>query len=340
MPERMNRRIVLAARPTGMVAESNFRFEEVPVAEPRHGEVLVRGIYLSLDPYMRGRMRDAPSYAPPVQLGEVMVGGLVGEVMASRNEDFAVGDIVEERLGWQSYAISNGRKLRKIDPKLAPICTANGVLGMTGLTAYFGLLDVAGPKPGETVAVSAASGAVGAAVGQLARIAGCRVVGLAGSDAKVDYVLRELGFDAAINYRKEKDLDAALARACPDGIDVYFDNVGGAIYDAVTRQLNMWARIAVCGSISQYNLAKPELAPYNTSFLVGKRVRQQGFIVWDFENRWGAALRHMGGWYRSGRLKEKQDIVQGLENAPKAFTRLFKGENFGKLQVQIGPEPK
>ena len=255
-----HRRIVLASRPQGMVSLENFRLEEVAVPQPGPGQILVRQIYQSLDPYMRGRMNDGPSYAPPVPIGGVMEAGGVGEIVASQHPDYSVGEIVEGRLGWQEYVVPPYERLRKIDPKLAPISTANGVLGMPGMTAYFGFLDVGQPQPGDTVVVSAASGAVGALVGQIARIMGCRVVGLVGSQAKADYIVNELGFDAAINYRTD-DLSKALAHECPRGIDVYFENVGGAIWDAVVENLALGARVAVCGRIAEYNLAEPELVP-------------------------------------------------------------------------------
>jgi NADPH-dependent curcumin reductase len=334
-----HRRIVLARRPPGEPAESDFRLEEVAVPEPRERQVLVRVIYLSLDPYMRGRMRDAASYAAPVGLGEVMTGGTVGEVIESRHPDFKAGDIVEDRLGWQEYAIGGGPMMRKVDPSIAPISTANGILGMPGMTAYFGLFEVGAPKPGETVVISAASGAVGQAVGQLARIAGCRAVGIAGGPTKCAFVKDTLGFDAAIDYKTEKDLDAALTAACSNGIDVYFDNVGGAISEAVFRNLNFFARVSLCGSVSQYNVSSPELGPRQLFLFVGKRVRLQGFIVSDFRDRFAPAMRQMGEWVRSGRLKYKEDIVEGIEKAPRAFIGLLKGENFGKLQVRLGPDP-
>ena len=245
---KMQRRVVLARRPPGEPAESDFRLEEVATPEPQHGEVLVRMIYLSADPYMRGRMREGASYAAPIGIGDVMGGGVVGEVVASRHHVFKVGDIVEERLGWQEYAVSVGATMRRIDPAIAPISTANGILGMPGMTAYFGLFDVGQPRAGETVVVSAASGAVGQAVGQLARMAGCRVVGIAGGAKKCAFVTDELGFDACVDYKAAGDLSANLKAACPKGIDVYFDNVGGPVSDAVTLQLNTWGahRIMRC----------------------------------------------------------------------------------------------
>jgi NADPH-dependent curcumin reductase CurA len=339
MTPKTHRRVVLLRRRPGEPTEQAFRVEEVPVPEPGPREVLVRIVYLSLDPYQRGRMRDAASYAAPVALGEVMTGGTVGEVMRSNHPDFAVGDIVEDRLGWQEYAIGGGPSLRKVDPAIAPMSTANGVLGMPGMTAYFGLLECGRPKPGETVVVSAASGAVGQVVGQIARIMGCRAVGIAGGPTKCAFVKDTLGFDACLDYKAEKDLDAALRAACPNGIDVYFDNVGGVVSDAVLRNLNFHARAALCGSISQYNATTPEMGPRLMGTFVGKRVTARGFIVTDFATHYGPALRQIGEWIRSGRLKCREDIVEGIDKAPRAFIGLLRGENFGKLLVKLGPEP-
>ena len=332
------RRIVLKSRPPGEPSESDFALEEVPIPEIGPGQVLVRVLYLSLDPYMRGRMRDVASYAPPVGLGEVMTGGTVGQVVASNHPGLQVGDIVEDRLGWQEYGVGGGASMRKIDPSLAPISTANGILGMPGMTAYCGLFEVGMPKVGETVVVSAASGAVGQVVGQLARLAGCRVVGIAGGPTKCDFVRDELGFDACIDYKAVVDLGAALESACPDGIDVYFDNVGGPISDAVMLQLNMWARIVLCGAISQYNAAEPEMAPRLPAFFVGRKVTMRGFIVSDFAPKYEPARRIMGKLVREGQLKYREDIIDGLENAPRAFIGLLRGENFGKLQIRVSPE--
>ncbi|MCP5265557.1 MAG: NADP-dependent oxidoreductase [Burkholderiaceae bacterium] len=332
------RRVVLARRPPGEPGPDDFRVETVPMPEPGLNQVLVRGIYLSLDPYMRGRMRDSASYAKPVGIDEVMEGGVVGEVVRSNNPGFAVGDIVEERLGWQEYGLSNGHTLRKIDPALAPISTANGILGMPGMTAWFGLYEIGQPKPGETVVVSAASGAVGQTVGQLAKLSGCRVVGIAGGARKCAFVREELGFDACVDYKSEKDLGAALAEACPNGIDVYFDNVGGPVTDAVIPLLNFWARIPLCGQVSGYNADGVETGPRLTMQMVGKRVTQRGFIVSDFAPRFEPARRIMGELVRSGRLRFREDVVDGIENAPGAFIGLLRGENFGKLLVRLGPE--
>lgn len=334
-----HRRVVLARRPPGEPSEDDFRIETVAVPRPGPREVLVRVIYLSLDPYMRGRMREGPSYAPPVALGAVMTGGTVGEVVASNHPDFAIGDIVEDRLGWQEYAIGGGPNLRRVDPALAPISTANGVLGMPGMTAYFGLLDIGRPKPGETVVVSAASGAVGQLVGQIAKVMGCRAVGIAGGADKCRFVTETLGFDACVDYKAAGDLDQALRAACPAGVDVYFDNVGGVVSDAVLRQLNVWARVALCGAISQYNAASPELGPRLTGLFVGRRVTMTGFIVWDFAAHYGPALARMARWIADGRIRYREDFVDGIEAAPRAFIGLLRGENFGKLQVRVGPEP-
>ena len=332
------RRVVLVNRPPGEPAESDFRVEDVPMPEPKHGEVLVKVAYLSLDPYQRGRMRDAASYSAPVGLGEVMTGGIVGEVVKSSNPRFAVGDIVEDRLGWQEYAIGGAASMRKVDASLAPISTANGVLGMPGMTAYFGLLEVGQPKTGETIVVSAASGAVGQVVGQIGKIMGCRVVGIAGGAKKCSFVKDELGFDACIDYKAEKDLDAALRAACPNGIDVYFDNVGGDVFNAVLRLVNPFARIPICGLISQYNATDmppgPNLAP-----VLFNRLTLRGFIVSDHVDRMPAFLADTAGWLREGRLKYREDVVEGLDQAPRAFIGLLRGENLGKMLVRVGPDP-
>jgi NADPH-dependent curcumin reductase CurA len=334
-----HQQIRLATRPSGFPRESDFQLVDSPVPEPGDGQFLVRAVYLSLDPYMRGRMSQARSYVPPVALGDVMEGGVVGEVVRSSHPGFAVGDVVEGRFGWQEFAVSAGKGVRKIDPTAAPISTALGVLGMPGLTAYFGLLEVGQPKAGGTVVVSAASGAVGGLVGQIAKLKGCRAVGLAGSEAKVDYITRGLGYDAGINYRTASDLDGALQAACPGGVDVYFDNVGGRITEAVTRHVNPFARIAVCGLISQYNLTEPELAPRNERFILVSRARIQGFIVFDFAARYREGLAQLGAWVRDGQLKYREDIVDGLEQAPAALIGLLQGRNFGKMLVRVGPDP-
>jgi NADPH-dependent curcumin reductase len=337
MPTPVNRQIVLRSRPVGMPKPSDFDLVESPRPTPKDGEVLTRTVYLSLDPYMRGRISGARSYAQSVEPGQVIVGGTVGEVLESRHPAVARGDLVLGYDGWQSHAVSKGGALRKLDPKQAPISTALGVLGMPGMTAYVGLLDIGRPKPGETVVVSAASGAVGSAVGQIAKIKGAHAVGIAGSPDKCDYVVRALGFDACVNY-KTGDLPAALKAACPSGIDVYFENVGGDVLRAVMTLLNQNARIPLCGLISQYNATEPTPGPDLRAFLFN-RVLLKGFIVSDHLDRMGDFLAECGGWLREGRLKHREDIVEGLEQAPEAFIGLLQGKNFGKLLVRVGEDP-
>jgi Putative NADP-dependent oxidoreductases len=331
----MNRQITLANRPAGMPSESDFKLVETPVPSPREGQVLLKILYLSVDPYLRGFMRSSHSYASPIEIGQVMAGGTVAEVVESRNPKFQPGDIVESYSGWQEYALSDGSDLRKIDPSAAPISTALGILGMPGMTAYFGLLEIGQPKPGDTVVVSGAAGAVGSAVGQIARIAGCRVVGTAGSDEKVRYLLEELQFDAAFNYKKVTDYQAKLSELCPSGIDVYFDNTGGPVTDAVFPLINNRARLVLCGQISQYNLETPEMGPRLLFHLVVKRARAEGFLVFDYTARYPEARERMAKWIREGRLKYRETVVDGIENAPKAFLSLFTGENIGKELVKV-----
>ncbi|MDE2331180.1 MAG: NADP-dependent oxidoreductase [Bradyrhizobium sp.] len=334
------KRIVLASRPAGEPKLSDFRTEEYQVPAPGEGQVLLRTIWLSLDPYMRGRMSDAPSYAQPVPIGGVMEGGTVSEVIASDNTAFAKGDIVLSRAGWQTHALSDGNGLRKIDPKLAPISTAVGVLGMPGMTAYTGLLEIGKPRPGETVVVAAASGAVGSAVGQIAKIAGAGAVGIAGGKDKCDYVKRELGFDDCIDHR-DPDLAARLKDACPKGIDVYFENVGGAVFEAVFPLLNTFARVPVCGLIAHYNDTEanpPKWAASLMRAILTKRLTFRGFIVSDFAARHGDFLRDMSQWVREGKVKYKEFVTEGLDSAPQAFIGLLKGANFGKQLVRVGPE--
>ena len=339
-----NRQWLLAARPTGEFDERAFTLVETPVPTPGPGEALVRTLWLSLDPYMRGRMREGKSYVAPVALGGVMEGGTVGEVVASNAPELKPGDIVEGRTGWQDYGVAPARHLRKVDPALAPISTALGILGMPGMTAYFGLIDVGQVKEGDTVVVSAASGAVGGAVGQIARIKGAkRVVGIAGGADKCAYCVEELGYDACLDYRGfGRDTGAlikALKAACPDGIDVYFDNVGSWISDAIYPLLNLRARVAICGMIAEYNLEKTEVAPRITRHLLVNRARVEGFIVSDYAKRWGEGVREMAGWLKAGKLKYREDVVDGLENAPRALLRLFRSENFGKQLVRVRRSP-
>jgi len=329
-----NRAFVFAVRPQGMPDESTFRIVESPIPELKEGELLLRALYLSVDPYMRGRLSRARSYAPPVEIGQVMVGGVVARVVESENAAYAAGDIVVAYTGWQEYAVSDGKGLRKVDPSI-PVTAALGILGITGLTAYFGLLDICNPKPGETVVVSGAAGAVGSIVGQIAKLKGCRTVGIAGGDDKVEWIKRECGFDAAFNYKTTSDYGAALTELCPQGIDVYFDNVGGPITEAVLPRINTGARISICGQISQYNNAKPEMGPRLLSMLVVARAKMQGFLVSDYASRFGPALEELKGWYQSGQIRNREDIVEGFENLPKAFIGLLKGENIGKRLVKV-----
>ncbi|WP_316199340.1 NADP-dependent oxidoreductase [Bradyrhizobium sp. SZCCHNS2002] len=333
-------RIVLASRPVGEPKPSDFRLETFAVPTPGQGEVLLRTIWLSLDPYMRGRMSDGPSYAQPVPVGGVMEAGTVSEVVASNNPNFAKGDIVLSRAGWQTHALSDGAGLRKIDPNIAPISTAVGVLGMPGMTAYTGLLEIGQPKPGETVVVAAASGAVGSAVGQIAKIKGARAIGIAGGKDKCDYVKNEFGFDDCIDHR-DPDLAAKLKAACPKGIDVYFENVGGPVFEAVFPLLNNFARMPVCGLIAHYNDTQsvaPKWAGALMRHVLTKRLTIRGFIVSDFAARHGDFLRDMSGWVRDGKVKYKEFVTEGLENAPDAFMGLLKGANFGKQLVRVGPD--
>jgi NADPH-dependent curcumin reductase CurA len=329
----MNRQIVLKSRPAGAPGVDNFELVERPMSEPGDGQILVRHSWMSLDPYMRGRMSDAKSYAKPVAIGEAMTAGTVGEVVKSRHPGFKEGDTVQLQGGWQDYAVSDGKGVRKIDPTAAPVQTALGVLGMPGMTAYCGLLEIGRPKPGETVVVSAASGAVGSVVGQIARIKGARAVGVAGGEAKCRYVREELGFDDCVDHRAP-DLVARLERACPKGIDVYFENVGGAVQEAVWPLLNDFARIPVCGLIAQYNDTTPRPGP-NFFTVLRKRLAIRGFIVWDFAEKEEDFRRDVAAWIREGRIKYREDVVEGLENAPQAFLGLLQGKNFGKLLVKL-----
>jgi NADPH-dependent curcumin reductase CurA len=334
------KRIVLAARPVGEPKPSDFRIEEYAVPTPGAGEVLLRTIWLSLDPYMRGRMNDGPSYAAPVPVGGVMEGGTVNEVVASNNPGFAKGDIVLAHSGWQSYALSDGKGVRKVDPKLGPVSTAVGVLGMPGMTAYTGLLEIGKPQPGETVVVAAASGAVGSAVGQIAKLKGARAVGIAGGADKCRYVKQELGFDDCLDHR-DSDLAAKLKAACPKGIDVYFENVGGAVFEAVFPQLNDFARIPVCGLIAQYNdttASTPKWASAMMRTVLTKRLNIRGFIVRDFAARHADFLHDMSAWVREGKVKYREFVTEGLDSAPAAFMGLLKGANFGKQLVRVGPD--
>ena len=331
----VNRQFRLAARPVGLPKASDWRLVEEPVREPGEGEFLIRIEYISLDPAMRGWMNEGKSYVPPVAIGEVMRAGGAGEVVASNHPGFPVGSKVSGLFGVQQYAISDGKGARIVDTALAPLPTYLGVLGMTGMTAYFGLLDVGAAKQGDTVVVSGAAGAVGTVVGQLAKIKGCRVVGIAGGAEKCRYLVDELGFDAAIDYKHE-DLRKALRTHCPQGIDVYFDNVGGEILDLALAQLALHARVVVCGAISQYNATDGVKGPANYLSLLVNRARMQGMVVFDYAARYGEAACEMGAWLADGRLKSREDIVEGFDTFPDALLRLFRGENTGKLLLKVG----
>jgi NADPH-dependent curcumin reductase CurA len=326
-----NKRVVLASRPEGPVSETNFRIEEAPLPSPREGEVLVRNLWLSLDPYMRGRMSAAKSYVKGVDIGEVMVGQTVGEVLESGDPRLKKGDKVLTQLGWQLYGCAS--EVTSVDEEQAPLSCYLGCLGMPGMTAYFGLKEIGQAKAGETVVVSAASGAVGGVVGQLARLWGARAVGIAGGSGKCDYATRELGFDACVDY-KAGSLQRDLEKACPKGADVYFDNVGGEILDAMLPLMNLRGRIVVCGMISQYNATEP-YGMKNLRAVLVNRLRIQGMIVFDWKERYGEAVTALAGYFRQGKLKYRESIVEGLENAPRGLIALLKGENFGKQLVRL-----
>ena len=331
----VNRQFVLAARPVGMPKESDFRLVEAPLPALVQGQVLLRSMFLSVDPYMRGRMTGVRTYADPVDIGQVMVGGTVGKVIQSTNPQFRVGDVVSGYWGWQEFAISDGRGLQKLDTSIAPPSTALGVLGMPGMTAYFGFLDICRPQPGETVVVSGAAGAVGSLVGQIAKIRGCRAVGVAGGDDKIAWLTGELGFDAALNYKTTQDYVARLKELCPKGIDCYFDNVGGAVTDAVLPLLNVRARISICGQISQYNAAKPEPGVRPYVFLLTKQARVEGFIITQFADRFSEGVAQMAQWLKEGRLKYRETVIEGFENMPRALIGVLSGDNTGKMIVAI-----
>jgi NADPH-dependent curcumin reductase CurA len=332
-PMTTNRQVLLASRPEGWVSESNFKLVEAPLPQPAAGEVLVRNLWLSLDPYMRGRMMAVKSYARYLELGEVMVGQTIGEVIESRDPAFRTGDLVLTSLGWQLYGTAKSDAVKKVDATRAPVTYYLGLLGMPGMTAWFGLNEIGQPKAGETVVVSAASGAVGSVVGQLSKIKGCRAIGIAGGPLKCEYVVKTLGFDACIDYKAGKLYDA-LKAVCPDGVDVYFENVGGEIFDTMLRLMNTYARIVVCGLISDYNRTEPYPIQNLRSVLVN-RIRLQGMIVTDWTNRYGEAIKDIASHLASGRIKYRETIAEGLDHAPKAFIGLLKGENLGKQLVKL-----
>ena len=330
----VNHQFRLTSRPVGVVQREDFDYTEEPVGEPGEGEILVKVLYISLDPAMRGWMNEGRSYVPPVVLGEVMRSIDVAEVVASNSPKFAAGDNVVGIFGVQEYAISDGRGVTKVDPRMAPLPVFLSVLGMPGMTAYFGLLDVGQPKAGETVVVSGAAGAVGQVVGQVAKLKGCRVVGIAGGPDKCAYIVDELGFDAAIDYKSE-DVRKALKELCPERINVYFDNVGGAILEAALSRLARGARIVICGAVSHYNNPEGMRGPANYMALLVDRARMQGFVVFDYRDRYPEAAAEMWGWMREGKLKSREHVVEGLQTFPETLLKLYKGENMGKLVIKI-----
>lgn len=334
-----SRQILLAARPSGAPQPSDFKLVEVSVADPGPGEVLVKNLYMSVDPYMRGRMNDRRSYAKPWEVGQPADGRAVGQVVKSNHPKLKVGDLVSSMLGWREYFVSDGEGLSVLDRSL-PLPAYLGVLGVPGFTGWYGLKEIGKPKAGETLVVSGAAGATGSLVVQMGKILGLRVVGTAGNDEKCAWLTKELGADAAINYRKAPDLFEALRAACPQGVDVYFENVGGAMLDAVLRLVNPFARIPLCGMISQYNLETPEPGPRSMMNMVGNRVLMQGFIISDHFDKYPAFLAEVGGWLRAGRIKHEVTVVEGIDNAVKAFMGLFTGDNLGKMVVRLAPEPK
>jgi len=335
MAQRTNHQWRLAARPVGMIKEADYQWAEEPVPELQDGQVLIRNLYLSLDPANRAWVREEGSYMAPIPLGSVMPGIAVGVVEESRNPNFQAGDNVQGFLGWQEYAVSDGAGLNKLPNNPAiPLTAYLGLFGGIGLTAYFGLLDITDPKPGETLVVSAAAGAVGSIVGQIGKIKGCHVVGIAGSDEKLKWIVDELGYDAAINYKTE-NIRQGLKRTCPNGIDIYFDNVGGEILDAALAMINLRARISVCGMISQYNATAPVPGPYNLINILARRAKMQGFIVTDYLPRAQEAIPELIKWYLEGKLKYRVDVVEGLKEAPRAVNKLFDGSNQGKLIIKV-----
>ena len=326
---------ILTGYPEGMPDDSTFRLERRPVPAPGDGEVLLETLYISVDPYMRGRMSLARSYVAPLQPGDVIAGQTVARVVESRNPDVAAGELVLAPLGWRTAGVLPGSVLQKVALPAERASLALGALGMPGLTAYFGLLEVGRPKPGETVLVSGAAGAVGSLVGQIARLMGCRVVGVAGSDDKVRWLTEELGFHAALNYKAHKDLREALAPLCPDGVDVYFDNVGGAVTDAALGLINLRARLVICGQIAQYNAKNPPRGPRPFATLLVRRARAEGFIIFDFKEHFAEAQRRLSTWVEEGQLHVRETVVEGFANVPKAFLGLFAGENTGKMVVRL-----
>lgn len=328
------KQIVLASRPKGLPTLDNFRFENIELPKMQDGEVFLKGLYYSVDPYMRGRMNDAKSYTPPFQIDQCIEGGVAAKVLESRSGNFKTGDIVLGWLPWREHLIASEKGLQKIDSTIAPASYYLGILGMTGLTAYFGLMDIGKPKSGETVMVSGAAGAVGMAVGQIAKIQGCRVIGIAGSDEKIKLLKEEFGFDEAINYKTTSDMKKTIAALCPNGVDIYFDNVGGEISDAVISNINFHARIPLCGQISLYNSSETPMGPRLQPMLLTRSVLMQGFIISNYQSRFSEGIQHLAQWLKEGKLKFKETIVHGFDHLPTALLDLFKGVNTGKMIVE------
>ncbi|MBD7968525.1 NADP-dependent oxidoreductase [Paenibacillus gallinarum] len=330
-----NRQVLLIKRPEGLPTPGDFKFKDTEVQQPQEGQVVVKTLYLSVDPYMRGRMNDSKSYIPPYQLNEVIKGGAVGEIVESKSDKYKEGDKVIGMLGWQLFNTVDDSKVTKIDESIAPVSAYLSVLGLTGLTAYFGLLDIGQPKEGETVVVSGAAGSVGMFVGQIAKIKGARVVGIAGTDEKCDYLMKELNFDEAINYKTTDNIKQDLEKACPDGVDVYFDNVGGSISDAVMSLLNDHARIPLCGAISSYNSTDGDMGPRIHGQMIKTRSLLKGFVLSDYADRQSEGLQELGKWLSEGKLKYEETVVDGFDNVVEAFLQLFKGANLGKMLVKV-----
>ena len=331
----MNKAIILKSRPKGTPQLSDFKLIEEKTPEVQQGEVLLKTLFVSVDPYLRGRMSDAESYVPPFQLDKPISSGIVAEVIESKNDNFKKGQFVSNLLEWKEYQVSTGEGLQKLDPSIQPLSAYLGIIGMTGMTAYTGLTQIGKPKTGETIVVSGAAGAVGSVVGQIGKILGCRVIGIAGSDEKVDMLQSKFGFDAAINYNTTKDMNKAIAEAAPNGVDVYFDNVGGPISDAVHSNINQFARVIICGAISLYNATELPMGPRVEGLLIKKSALMQGFIVSDFSDKFAEAAQQLGQWLKEGKLKHEETVVEGFESIPQAFINLFSGKNTGKMIVKI-----
>ncbi|MCP3738290.1 NADP-dependent oxidoreductase [Rossellomorea sp. BNER] len=329
------KQILLSSRPEGVPANRNFKFIDTSIPKPNENEILIRTLYLSVDPYMRGRMQNVKSYVEPFQLNEVITGGVIGEVVESKSDEFQQGDIVTGMAGWQEYSVVHKNTVRKVNPEHGPVTTSLGILGLTGLTAYFGLMEIGAPKEGETVVVSGAAGAVGSVVGQIAKLKGCRVVGICGTDEKVQYLVNDLGFDTAINYKTTENLYNDLEKACPNGVDIYFDNVGGPISDAVLNFINHNARIPVCGAISSYNRTDNDLGPRVQTKLIKSSALMKGFVVNDYASQFKEGALHLGQWLQQGKLTYEETIVEGFEMIPDAFIGLFEGKNLGKQLVKV-----